>query len=54
MRRSPIKIALLVDEYFGAANTAYGGYGFLARNLIAKYLPDENVCLDVLCQAVSV
>ena len=48
MRRSPIKIALLVDEYFGAANTAYGGYGFLARNLIAKYLPDENVCLDVL------
>lgn len=43
-----IKVALLVDEFFGAAGTAYGGYGFLARNYIAKYLPNERIQLDVL------
>lgn len=46
--KKTIKIGLIVDEYFGAANTAYGGYGFLARRLIAKYLPNEHVEIDVL------
>ncbi len=46
--KKTIKIGLIVDEYFGAAHTAYGGYGFLARRLIAKYLPNEDVELDVL------
>ena len=47
-RDNLIKVALLVDEYFGALNTAFGGYGFLARNVIAKHLPDENISVDVL------
>lgn len=45
---SKIKVALLVDEYFGGAGTAFGGYGFLARNLIAKYLPDESIEVEVI------
>ena len=44
----PLKIGLIIDEYFGAADTAFGGYGFLARRLIAKYLPDTNLQIDVL------
>lgn len=43
-----IKVALIIDEFFGALNTPYGGYGFLARNLIAKYLPNKDIELDVL------
>ncbi len=43
-----IKIGLIIDEYFGAANTAFGGYGFLARRLIAKYLPNDDLQIDVL------
>ncbi|WP_205426453.1 hypothetical protein [Helicobacter suis] len=38
-----IKVALLVGEYFGACGTGYGGYGFLARRLVAKYLPSIQV-----------
>lgn len=44
----PIRVALLVDEYFGGAGTAYGGYGFLARRYIAKYIPNKEISLDVL------
>ncbi|MBM7071094.1 glycosyltransferase family 4 protein [Shewanella sp. 202IG2-18] len=43
-----IKVAILVDEYFGGANTAFGGYGFLARELIAKYLPCDDIEVEVL------
>ena len=43
-----IKVALLVDEFFGGAGTAYGGYGFLARRYLAKYLQDSNIELDLL------
>lgn len=43
-----IKVALLIDEFFGGAGTAFGGYGFLARRFIAKYIPNENIELDVL------
>ncbi len=43
-----IKVGLIIDEFFGGAGTAYGGYGFLARRLIAKYLHDDNIQLDVL------
>lgn len=47
-KKNTIKVALLVDEFFGAANTAYGGYGFLARHYIAKYIPCEKIHLDLL------
>ena len=43
-----IKIALLIDEFFGGAGTAFGGYGFLARKYICKYIPDNNFEIDVL------
>lgn len=43
-----IRVGLIIDEFFGAANTAYGGYGFLARNYISKYIPDENIHLEIL------
>jgi len=43
-----LKVALLVNEFFGAAGTAKGGYGFLARHFVAKHLPAEDLELDVL------
>lgn len=48
MNKSRIKVGLIIDEFFGAAETAYGGYGFLARKYIAKYLPNEDIEIDVL------
>ncbi|CCW30409.1 glycosyltransferase family 4 protein [Xenorhabdus nematophila] len=46
--KSKIRVGLIVDEFFGAANTRLGGYGYLARNYIAKYLPDDNFEFEVL------
>ena len=43
-----IKVGLLVDEYFGAWKTAFGGYGFLAREIVAKHLPCEDIELEVI------
>lgn len=45
-----IKVGLLVDEFFGASGTAFGGYGFLARNYVAKYIPNKNIQIDVLLE----
>ena len=42
------KIALIIDEYFGGWNTPYGGFGSLARNYIARYIPNEEISIDVL------
>ncbi|MDO4430225.1 MAG: glycosyltransferase family 4 protein [Lonepinella koalarum] len=47
------KIALLIDEYFGALGTGYGGYGFLARRLVAKYLNNANIQVDILLKTTS-
>lgn len=46
--KRPLKVGLIVDEYFGAANTPFGGYGFLARRLVAKYLSNPELQIDVL------
>ena len=43
-----IKVALLIDEFFGGAGTPFGGYGFLARRYICKYIPNKNIKIDVL------
>lgn len=43
-----IKVGLLIDEFFGGAGTAFGGYGFLARKYIAKYIPNDDIQVDVL------
>ncbi len=45
-----IRVALLIDEFFGGFNTAYGGYGFLARHYIAKYIPCSDIKIDVLLE----
>ena len=43
-----IKVGLIIDEFFGGGGTAFGGYGFLARKYVCKYIPDENIQIDVL------
>ncbi len=43
-----ITVALLVDEFFGGAGTPFGGYGFLARRYICKYIPNADIKIDVL------
>ena len=48
MGNSKIKVGLIVDEFFGGAETAYGGFGCLARKYIAKYIPNEDITIDVL------
>lgn len=48
VQNQKLKIGLIIDEYFGGAGTAFGGYGFLARRYIAKYIPDNNIKVDVL------
>lgn len=45
-----MRIALLIDEFFGEAGTAFGGYGFLAKNVICKYLATKDCKIDVLIQ----
>ena len=47
-KKPKIKVALIVDEYFGAVDTAFCGYGFLARRHIAKYLPNSEIEIEVL------
>ena len=47
------KIGLLINEYFGALGTGYGGYGFLARRLVAKYLNNEEFEVDILLKTTS-
>ncbi|OOF81617.1 glycoside hydrolase [Rodentibacter ratti] len=53
MNNNKIKVALLIDEYFGAVGTGYGGYGFLARRLIAKHLNNRDIQVDVLLKTTS-
>lgn len=48
MTKKKIKVGLIVDEFFGALNTRFGGYGYLARYYIAKYLPNEEFEFEVL------
>ncbi|EMQ4857160.1 glycosyltransferase family 4 protein [Morganella morganii] len=48
MTKKKIKVGLIVDEFFGALNTRFGGYGYLARYYMAKYLPNEEFEFDIL------
>ncbi len=48
MTKRKIRVGLLIDKFFGGAGTAFGGYGFLARKFIAKYIPNEDIRVDVL------
>lgn len=44
----PIRVGLIVNEFFGGGGTAIGGIGFLARNYIARYIPCDDIRIDVL------
>ena len=46
--RDTIRVALLVDEFFGAWDTAIGGYGALARKYVCRYVPNGQIDVDVL------
>ncbi|MDO5011930.1 MAG: glycosyltransferase family 4 protein [Pseudomonadota bacterium] len=48
MAHKKLRVALLIDEFFGGAGTQFGGYGMLARNYIAKYIPCDDIKMDVL------
>ena len=47
-QRAKYRIALLVDEFFGGWDTAIGGYGALARKYICKFVPNDEIQIDVL------
>ena len=47
-KKKKIKVGLIIDEYFGACGTAFGGYGFLSRAYISRYIPDENIEVEVI------
>jgi glycosyltransferase involved in cell wall biosynthesis len=49
--RPQYRVALLVDEFFGGWETPIGGYGALARKYICKYIPNEEIQIDVLLDA---
>ena len=48
IRSYQVRVGLIIDEFFGGAGTAFGGYGFLARRIIAKYTNDNDIKIDVL------
>jgi glycosyltransferase involved in cell wall biosynthesis len=46
--KEKVRVALLVDEFFGAWDTAIGGYGALARKYVCRYVPNDQIEIDVL------
>ena len=42
------RVAVLIDEFFGGMNTAFGGYGFLARKYIAPFIPNEEIEIEFI------
>lgn len=52
-QRAKYRVALLVDEFFGGWDTAIGGYGALARKYICKYIPNDEIQIDLLLEAYS-
>ncbi len=43
----PKNILIFVNEFFGAWNTARGGYGFIARKLLPKALKSQNITICI-------
>lgn len=43
-----IKVGLLVEEFYDKDLGGYGGYGILAREYIAKYIPNTEIELEVI------
>lgn len=53
MRRKGVRVGLLVDEFFGGWDTAVGGYGALARKYICRFVPNDDIQIDVLLDPYS-
>src|SRR3984893_7016644 len=47
-QRAKYHVALLVDEFFGGWDTAIGGYGALARKYICRFIPNDEIQIDLL------
>jgi glycosyltransferase involved in cell wall biosynthesis len=47
-QRTKYRVALLVDEFFGGWDTAIGGYGALARKYICRFIPNDEIQIDLL------
>ena len=45
-----MKINLLVEEFFDKELGGYGGYGMLAREYIAEYIPNEEIELETFLE----
>lgn len=43
-----IKVGLLVEEFYDKDLGGFGGYGILAREYIAKYIPNSEIELEVI------
>lgn len=43
-----IKVGLLVEEFYDKDLGGFGGYGILAREYIAKYIPNSEVEIEVI------
>lgn len=38
-----VKVGLLVEEFYDKDLGGFGGYGILAREYIAKYIPNSEI-----------
>lgn len=43
-----IKVGLLVEEFYDEELGGFGGYGILAREYIAKYIPNKDIEIEVI------
>lgn len=43
-----VKVGLLVEEFYDKDLGGYGGYGILAREYIAKYIPNSEIEIEVI------
>ncbi|MGL5644580.1 hypothetical protein, partial [Cetobacterium sp.] len=43
-----VKVGLLVEEFYDKDLGGFGGYGILAREYIAKYIPNSEVEIEVI------
>jgi len=50
-QRAKYHVALLVDEFFGGWDTAIGGYGALARKYICRFIPNDEIQIDLVLDA---
>lgn len=47
-KMSKIKVGLLVEEFYDKDLGGFGGYGILAREYIARYIPSEEIEIEVI------